>query len=199
MEKLSGLVLDVYDDSDGAVLRELFGTADKLPEVTKEAHALTLEERSALPDEAYALILLDGDVELKKFATVDAGNTALSIAYFLKTANKLPIEAQHVAAENLWAACEQHGFEAPEVLQKVALNLRKMKANLDNAPNRPQKYETNSETKLAMGPLGLLSGAMIVPGQVKEVSKNMAATRGTQGAVVTPGEVKQRRAMMGVG
>lgn len=179
MEKLSGLVLDVCDDSDGAILRELFGSPDGLPEVTKEAHALTAEERGVLPDEAYALILVDGDVELKKFATIDRGNTALSIAYFLKTAHKLPVEAQSAAAENLWAACDHHGLEVPAELQKVALDLRK--------------------TKLAMGPLGLLTGAMVVPGQVREARHNFAATKGSQGAVMTPDEVKQRRAMMGVG
>lgn len=200
MEKLSGLVLDVYDDSDGTILRELFGTSDKIPELTKQAHALTAEERGLLPDEAYALILMNGDIELRKFATIDAGNTALSIAYFLKTASKLPVEAQSVAAENLWAACDHHGLEAPEELKKVALNLREIKSNLDKAPERSHpKYPTRGKDKLAFGLGGLLTGAMIVPGQVGEARRNLAATKGTQGAVMTPDEVKQRRAMMGVG
>jgi hypothetical protein len=179
MKKLSGLVLDVYDDADGAISRELFGTPDQIPEITKEAHVLTVDERSALPDEAFALILMDGNVELRKFATVDPGNTAMSVAYFLKTAHKLPAEAQSVAAENLWAACDCHGMEAPEVLKKVALALRE------------------GQSKEAMGLLGLVNGALIVPGQVSEARKNLAATQGAQGAVMTPPEVKQRRSMMG--
>lgn len=197
MEKLSGLVLDIYDDAGGTVLRELFKGPEGFPEVTKEAHVLSAQERDALPDEAFALILVDRDVELKKFATIDPGNTQLSVLYFLKTASRLPVEAQSVAAENLWAACEQHGLEVPEELKKIALNLREMKSNLDKAPDRAQKFATHGETKVAMGPLGLLTGAMIVPGQVGEARRNLAATKGSQGAVMTPDEVKQRRAMMG--
>jgi hypothetical protein len=180
MEKLSGLVLDVYDDSDGSVLRECFEDPDKLPEITKQAHVLTQAERSSLPDEAFALILVDGGVELKKFATIDPGNTALSVHYFLKSAHKLPVEAMHVAAENLWAACEQHGLETPKSLKKLALALRE-----------------DPTDKVAMGAMGLLSGAMIVPAQVREARKNLTASSGTGGAVLTPDQVKQRRSMMG--
>lgn len=182
MKKLSGLVLDVYDDADGVISRELFGTVEQIPEITKEAYVLTAGERAALPDEAFALILMDGDVELRKFATVDPGNTLLSVSYFLKTAGKLPLEAQSVAAENLWAACDCHGLEAPAELQKLALSLRK---------------EEPAQEKEAMGLLGLVNGAMIVPGQVGEAKRNLAATQGSQGAVVTPAQMKQRRAMMG--
>lgn len=180
MEKLSGLVLDVYDDSDGTVLRECFPSPDELPEITKHAHVLTQDERASLPDEAFALILVDDGIELKKFATIDPGNTALSVHYFLKTANKLPVEAMYVAAENLWAACEQHGLETPETLKKLALALRE-----------------NPTDKVAMGAMGLLSGAMVVPAQLREARKNLAATSGTGGAVLTPDQVKQRRSMMG--
>lgn len=196
MEKLSGLVLDVYDDSDGVIVRDLYGSSG-VPELTKHAHAITAEERVRLPDEAFALILVDRDVELRKFATIDAGNTQLSVDFFLKTAHKLPLEARSVAAENLWAACGTYGIEAPAELQKMALSLRSVKSNLDNAPNRKDKLQLKSNEKTAMNPLSLLTGAMIVPGQVSEARKNLAATKGTQGAVMTPAEVSGRRAAMG--
>jgi len=131
MDKLSGLVLDFYDDPEGAILREVFPTRGSVPGIVKEAHALTSDERNKLPDEAYALVLVNGDVEMRKFATIDEGNTALSVEYFLKTAHKLPEEAQKVAAHNLCCACDWYGLEAPEELQKIAAlprylaNLRK--------------------------------------------------------------------------
>lgn len=180
MKKLSGLVLDVYDDAEGVISRELFGSSEKIPEITKTAHVLTVDERAGLPDEAFALILMDSGVELRKFATVDAGNTAISVAYFLKTAHKLPVEAQSVAAENLWAACDCHGLEVPEGLKKLALSLRS---------------EGTEQDKTAMGLLGLVNGALVVPGQVREAKSNLAATSGSQGAVLTPMEMKQRRMM----
>lgn len=119
MEKLSGLILDVYDDSDGAILRDIFPEPTDLSELEKNAHALTPEEHNALPDDAYALVLVNGDQVMKKFATIDSGNTALSVMYFLKTAHKLPEEAQKVAAQNLVAACGWYGLEAPELLKEA--------------------------------------------------------------------------------
>ena len=119
MEKLSGLILDVYDDSDGAILRDIFPEPTDLSELEKNAHALTPEEHNALPDDAYALVLVNGDQVMKKFATIDSGNTALSVMYFLKTAHKLPEEAQKVAAQNLVAACGWYGLDAPELLKEA--------------------------------------------------------------------------------
>jgi len=121
MQKLSGLVLDVYDDPDGEVLREIFPTYARVPEVIKEAHALSQEERAELPDDLYALVLIDEDTVLRKLACVDSGNTALSVSYFLKTAHKLPDEAQKTAARNLITACGWYGITPPGDLEKIAL------------------------------------------------------------------------------
>jgi len=167
MEKLSGLVLDVYDDQRADILRELFPHDLDLPDLIKTAHAITADEYRSLPDDAFALVLVDGDVELKKFATIDAGNTCLSIEYFLKTAHRLPVEAQKVAAINLMAACGWYDIDPPAELQKLAFGI--------NA---------------AMG-------AMMVPGTVKQVKNNMAASRGTGGQVMTPDEIKVRAGQLG--
>jgi len=123
MQKLSGLVLDVHDDQNGQVLKEVFPTQGDVPDLIKNAHLHTPEERAALPDDLFALVLTDGDVTLRKFACVDSGNTALSVEYFLKTAHKLPVEAQKVAAENLVTACGWYDIDPPEALRKIALGL----------------------------------------------------------------------------
>lgn len=121
MEKLSGLVLDIYDDPGIEVFQTIFPDVNSLPEIVKEAHLITSEEYQKLPDEAFALVLVDGDTEMRKFATIDAGNTALSVEYFLKTAHKLPVEAQKVAAQNLIAACGWYGIDPPELLKEAAV------------------------------------------------------------------------------
>jgi hypothetical protein len=120
MEKLSGLILDVYDDTPGEVLKGMFPTMESLPEIIKTAHHVTPEEREQLPDDVFALILHDGPVELRKYACVDKGNTCLNVEYFLKTAHKLPAEAQKVAAANLCTACDWYGIEVPEPLRVLA-------------------------------------------------------------------------------
>jgi hypothetical protein len=120
VEKLSGLVLDVYDDPSGEVLRSIFPQYGELPEVIKTAHLITPEERDTLPDDLFGVILVDGAVELRKYACVDAGNTALSVEYFMQLRDKLPEEAQKVAAARLCTMCDWYGFDPPEELQKVA-------------------------------------------------------------------------------
>ena len=120
MNKLSGLVLDQYDDAEGDILRSIFPTEESIPELVKQAHLMEPEERAKLPATSFALELIDGDVVMRKFACTDPGNTALSIEYFFKTAYKLPAEAQKTAAVNLITACGWYDIEPPELLQKVA-------------------------------------------------------------------------------
>lgn len=166
MDKISGIILDVYDDVDGEVVRQLFPTAESLPDMIKQAHSLTTDEQDGLPDDMFALVLLNGDQTLRKYACVDEGNTALSVEYFLLTRHKLPDEAQKTAAANLLVACGWYDIDPPEELEKVAL-----------------------------GALGVafpaMGAALTLPGAVKETKANLRATKGPN--IVTP---KQRQAML---
>lgn len=118
--KTAGVVLDFYDDPIGRVLKETFPEAGSLPSIIKTAHILSEEERGVLRDDAYALILVNEGKVMRKFACVDAGNTALSALYFLKTHESLPGEAVKVAASNLAQACEEFGIPGAETLEKIA-------------------------------------------------------------------------------
>lgn len=160
MEKLSGLLLDIYDDAEGEILREVFPDRDNVPELCKQAHYLSHEEREELPSDVFALELVDGGVSLRKFACTDAGNTALSVIYFLKTGHKLPAEAQKTAAQNLMRALEWFDIPPPEPLEKVALN-----------------------------PITLLVAPSVIKGTKQQVQSNMANARAS-GAVVNPNVTK---------
>jgi hypothetical protein len=120
MEKISGLVLDVFDDANGSVLKSLYPTVAELPEVVKTAAALTRDQLEQLPDDVFALVLRQGDVSLRKFACVDAGNTLLHIGYFLMTHDKLPMPAIKTAANNLITACSWYDIEPPDELKKLS-------------------------------------------------------------------------------
>lgn len=169
MQKLSGLVLDYYDDRGGDVLKSIFPTKGEVPGVIKEAHRLSHAEQTKMPDDTFAVVISDGDVTLRKYSMADRGNTALSVEYFLKTGHKLPLEAQKVAASNLVNACQCFGIDPPGDLQKVAI-----------------------------GALGLLSGALVVPGAAREASGNLKASRTAGGAIMTPEQMKARKAQMGI-
>lgn len=118
---LSGLVLDVYDDCGGSTLKSIYPTRDDVPVTVKTAHALTDDERERLPDDVFALILDNGESGvLRKYACIDRGNTELAVAYFLQNKDKLPLEAQKVAASNLATACSWYEMIPPLELLKVA-------------------------------------------------------------------------------
>lgn len=117
--KLSGLVLDIFDDN-GDILRSIYPTREAIPGSIKTAHILSSDERDHLPDDVFALVMVNEDQKFRKFACVDEGNTRLSVGFFLKTAEKLPTEVQKIAASNLLTACAWYGIDPPQELQKVA-------------------------------------------------------------------------------
>jgi hypothetical protein len=151
----SGLILDVYDDYRGDVIRSLFPSRSEIPGLVKTAHALSGDERGQLPDEVFALVLRNGDEVLRKFACIDAGNTALSVMFFQKNGHKLPEEAQKVAAANLKVACDW--YELPvQGLEKVAL----------------AGWAAN---KAIQHPWSVLQAAMVGPDMVQEMRENSHA------------------------
>ena len=119
----SGLILDVYDDVGGAQLKSFFPTAQDIPGLVKSAHVLDSNGLGQLPDDVFALVLVNGEDKLRKYACIDEGNTALSVVYFLKNAHKLPAEARQRTAENLKIASGWYGLDVPEELEKEALSL----------------------------------------------------------------------------
>ncbi len=120
MKRLSGYVFDTYDDVDGQVLRSIVENPSTLPEIVKTASRLTPAQIESLPDDQFALILFDGTEKMKKFATIDQGNTTLSVLYLLKQAHLLPPEVVKTAANNLIGALQFHGLAIPEELEKAA-------------------------------------------------------------------------------
>jgi hypothetical protein len=173
----SGLVLDIYDDPSS--LKAIWPSESDVPEVVKEAHVLSQQERAGLPDSTFALVLLNGEEErLRKYACADAGNTALSMVYFLKHGHKLPAEAQKVAAENLTKAAGWYDLEVPEPIEKIAIGVARA---------------------LHLG----LVGPSVAKGTSQDISQNLAAVnalespRGTIGGqVVTPQQMKAVGPMM---
>jgi len=119
MEKLSGLVLDYFDDPRGEVIKQVFPTFEDVPEVIKEAMPMSSVDLSKLPDDVFALVLHDEDTVLRKYACIDEGNTCLHIEYFVKTAHKLPVEAQKTAAQNLLTACSWYNIDPPRELTQI--------------------------------------------------------------------------------
>ena len=166
----SGLVLDIYDDAPGDVLRSIFSSLSRAPDFIKNAHRLSHAELQALPDEAFGLVLINRGETLRKYACVDEGNTAMHVLYFLKTAHLLPEEAQKVAALRLLDACNVFTLDQPEELQKTA---GLVGLGVDAAAGVAKK----------MGPLGMLQAGSSIAGTGGQIKSNLAEARNFGGVI----------------
>lgn len=157
MQKLSGLVLDRYDDADGTL------RSHATEEWAKYAHRFTSDELARLPDETFALVIQDGDVVMKKFSMADMGNLGLSIEYFFEHGHKLPVEAQKVAATNLLRGCQWYGImpRQDEELHKIAFGPLALLNTALMAPGAAREAKNNLQTVRGAGP------GIMTPQQIK--------------------------------
>jgi hypothetical protein len=99
-------IFDIYDDG-GEALKSVLPDPLSIPEFVKTASSITQETS----DNLFALVMVEDQRVMKKFATADKGNTWLSALYFSLNKDSLPKEAQKVAAANLLMACEHYGID----------------------------------------------------------------------------------------
>lgn len=116
MLKLAGATIDSYDDGC-ETLRQVFPSLDQVPEAIKTA---SFKPREALANEDFALVAVDEGRVFRKYACYDAGNTMMSVVYFMEHGHKLPEEAVKVAAANLTRACLKFDLVPPAVMVKQA-------------------------------------------------------------------------------
>ncbi len=134
------MIIDVYDDPAGTVLRKHIPEESGIPDFIKQA--ASAPDDSAYSDDSFALVMVDQGKKLRKFACVDKGNTALSAIYLMENADKLPEEAVKVAAINIADACEFHGLAIPVGIRKMAATpwnkelLKRMSKRIDAREKR---------------------------------------------------------------
>lgn len=159
--RTAGVVFDFYDDLSGTLLKKACPTSADLPDIVKEAHILSPEEREVLRDEAYALTMVNNGTHMRKFACVDAGNTALSILYFNESAVLLPHEAVKTAASNLMDACEEFELPVPGWLKTAAKTGMSKTRNPSKQPAPNDDVEWSQRTNLTSIQGGADSGRVI--------------------------------------
>lgn len=177
MEKISGLVLDAQDDINGSVLRSMFPTLDDVPELYKTAAPLSAEQREALPDDAFALILRQGDTTLRKYACIDEGNTALNIGYFLSNYHKLPVEAVKTAAANLQVACHWYDIEPPDELKKLSTGQIPVIGKQQVWKGMDGTTYSNSNQSWGLEKDAEVSGTHIMPSQITKMKVDPSRKR----------------------
>jgi hypothetical protein len=168
----------------GEQLKSFFPTSNSLPGFVKQAHAISPEDHGQLPDDAFALVLVNGDEKLRKFACIDEGNTALSVLYFVKNAHKLPEEAKVRTAENLKIASGWYGLDVPEELEKIALLGKLVGKGISTVGN----FVGN---RIKANPVGAAMTALTMPSTIREtgnaIKSNLARVQGAEAVAGIPG------------
>src|SRR5690606_27121740 len=192
--RLSGLILDLYDDPSS--IKEIYPDLKSVPEEVKVAHGLSSAELDRLPDDVFALVMLEPEGRFRKYACVDKGNTLINIEYFLKHSHKLPAQAQKVAAQNLVTACGWYDLEPPEQLQKIAIGLVQA-ANLALAGPSVIKGTANqvranlAAVNAAESPPGQLGGRVVTPAMTEAILKKAEATGSQLMPLQPPGKLRR--------
>lgn len=120
--RIAGIVLDLYDDPKGVILRNKIAASGRgLPEKLASMRVLKAEELEQLPDRLFALVATNGDEVVRKYAMHDAEHLALSMIYFGEAGHLFPQEVQKKVACNLINGCSWYGMDPPESLVKQAM------------------------------------------------------------------------------
>lgn len=180
--KTAGLILDLYDSPKD--LSSIYPTLDDVPELVKSAQVLSPVELDQLPDTSFALVLMEGDTRLRKYACIDGGGTAVNVQYFMKHGHKLPEEAQKTAAANLLTACGWYGVEPPPELEKIALGLNGL-MTAAMAPSLVKGTHQQISTNLAGAAAG---GGRVMPLLEQQTIGRMAKSAETSGTSVMPSQ-----------
>lgn len=114
--RLAGIVLDIYDDPSGEILRSKLASKEAFAPKLAAAEAL-----SALPDRLFAFVATNNGETVRKYAMHDAEHVATSVAYFLDRFHYFPEVVRPKIASNLVNACGWYDIEPPEQLVKAAL------------------------------------------------------------------------------
>lgn len=118
--ELAGVILDLYDDPNGLVLRRIFSST-AMPEKLASTALLSSEELDRLPDHLFGLVALNHGHVVRKFAMHDEPHLLSSILYFRERHQLLPEAVQHKVAANLVRGCRDYDVRPPDDLLKIAM------------------------------------------------------------------------------
>lgn len=114
--KFEHSIIDVFDDVN--LPQTMKKIASTIPSDLRKVSLPTIEDRDALDDSQFALCIFTKSAsKLNKFPVNDRINTALSNEYFDLHHDKLPAEAQKIAATYIKLACEKFKIEPRETVK----------------------------------------------------------------------------------
>lgn len=118
--KIAGLQIDLYD-SLWPENYKVIGKVASLPTEVASAEVMSPDKLSIYGDKEFCLIILTKDGrKIRKWPVTDPSNTYVSSRYFIANKDKLPFEAQVVAAKNLKVALVKYNLDVPLEIKQLS-------------------------------------------------------------------------------
>jgi hypothetical protein len=111
---ISNQVLDFHDDQPKTIFKKI---ASKIPQ---EVLAKELTPKDAEAGQYGIVLLTKEGSALSKFPISNEADTAVSALYFEETRDRMPYEAQRIAASFIKQACDKFKIAPPEAITKLA-------------------------------------------------------------------------------
>lgn len=115
------MILDIYDDPKGRILRDKVAGFGGMPPKLASSHLLDAEELARLPDRMFAMVAENHGQTIRKYAMHDASHLTTSLLYFEECQGLLPEATRQKVASNLIIGCGWHDTRPPNSLIKTAL------------------------------------------------------------------------------
>jgi hypothetical protein len=118
---LAGVILDLYDDPKGLVLRQKAAELGGLPSKVASAELLDYEDLDRLPDRVFALVGTNAGQPIRKYAMHDEAHLLTSLMYFEKCGHLLPNEVRQKVASNLTLGCGWYDVAPPSAVKQAGM------------------------------------------------------------------------------
>ncbi len=186
---LAGVILDIYDDPKGRILRDKVASIGGMPTKLASSRLLEDEELDRLPDRVFAMVAENHGQTVRKYAMHDEAHLITSVFYFDECKGLLPTETRQKVASNLLIGCGWHDARPPRSLVKEAMGMMDVVgagANVYGTVQSARELKDNIKGALRpkvgglMTMLGKAGTAMGVANAVFGVKNGVDGMRGQQ-------------------
>ena len=176
---LAGVILDIYDDPKGLVLRNKLA-GKQLSQKLAASRLLEHDELEQLPDHLFALVATNHGDTLRKYAMHDEGHLTTSIIYFAECGHLLPDHVRQKVAANLIEGCGWYDQTPPEFLTKLALLETAMNAltvgqGLGDMANTSRSESARGRERMDVFRANQMAGAKVASGREVQLTMDQDA------------------------
>lgn len=172
---LAGVILDLYDDPKGLVLRQKVAKLGGMPAKLASSEMLSYEELDRLPDRLFALVGTNNGQPLRKYAMHDEAHMLTSLMYFEECGHLLPEPVRQKVASNLAVGCGWYDLAPPASVKSAMLRaaMGTLTAGLGTMEAANSAREVGNRVRAAQARVG---GAKLASGREVRLTDEQASS-----------------------